>query len=184
MEWQRLLGTGKSSFLMRNIYYLLIYFNTPFFWAIGTWHHRILHQNKSGPSLGPEEIELLLHLRMGDLGRLVQNFDPEICEFSETMNWREATSKSYPCDFLTGESPAMAPWRQSALWQDFRVYLANQQSLTKFLVHCCLQWLSWLSLLTLRHDLGEGAVDGDFTWDICTLNTSWDWRSYPHFFLS
>ena len=27
-------------------------------------------------------------------------------------------------------------------WQDFRVYLANQQSLTKFLVHCCLQWLS------------------------------------------
>ena len=27
----------------------------------------------------------------------------------QTMNWREATSKSYPCDFLTGESPAMAP---------------------------------------------------------------------------
>lgn len=27
----------------------------------------------------------------------------------------------------------------SALKEDFRVYLANQQSLTKFLVHCCLQ---------------------------------------------
>ena len=33
-------------------------------------------------------------------------------------------------------------WNLYLPWQDFRVYLANQQSLTKFLVHCCLQWLS------------------------------------------
>eukprot|EP00435_Cladocopium_sp_Y103_P039518 s118_g10.t1 len=88
-----------------------------------------------------------------------QRARPDLCEF-ETSAWKTATQKTsrpavssiYSCCLCCASwafsSDEGRPRRRLVAHEsrlgvqngrDFRVYLANQQSLTKFLVHCCLQ---------------------------------------------
>ena len=121
--WKIIIFNGK-------IYYLLIYF-FPFFLVKRDMTPSNFASKQECPAwgLGPcggdrTPFAPQWAIWVGWSKILTQKF---VNSQRQTMNWREATSKSYPCDFLTGESPAMAPvicgrtsgstWPISSPWQ-------------------------------------------------------------------